>query len=359
MDSITQIALGTAIGGATAGKQTGNRALLWGGILGVVPDLDVFITPFFSEEQALTIHRGFSHSIVFTLLASPLFGWLIYRYLDKKSSTASLSRWMLLAFLVIATHILLDTFTNYGTQVFQPFSNYPAAFSSIFIIDPLYTLPLLVGITLAAFHKKLPKPGFSANKWGLIISTTYLALTLFAKAYVHNQFQEGLQKQDITYERLMTTPTPFNIFLWTGYADNGETIHAGLFSIFDSEAPSEFQKVDKNRHLIQDSFNSEAVQTAIWFSRGYYTVTKDPKTDRLIFHDLKFGRSDLWLTSSATYSWSYKFIQDANSGKIVGFERTDPSFSGNSELMSMFWERIKGNSYTNRTSKAMLERNNR
>lgn len=341
MDSLTQIALGSAVGGATAGKQVGNRALLWGGILGVVPDLDVFITPFVSEVQALAIHRGFSHSIVFTLLASPIFGWLIHRYTGKKVKEAGRNRWILLSLLVISTHILLDTFTNYGTQVFQPFSNYPAAFNSIFIIDPLYTLPMLAGIILAAFHKKLPRPGFNANKWGLIISTCYLALSLVAKGYVHYQFTQGLQKQEIAYERLMTTPTPFNILLWTGYADTGEEIRVGLFSLLDDSTPKKFHKVDKNRHLIEESMDRKAVQRALWFSRGWYSVSRDPETGRLIFHDLKFGRNDLWLTNQDSFSWNYKFVENEN-GKITGFTRAE-SFDRSDNLLSMFWERIKGN----------------
>ena len=44
MDSLTQVVLGAAVGEAALGKKIGNRAIVWGGIAGTIPDLDVLIT---------------------------------------------------------------------------------------------------------------------------------------------------------------------------------------------------------------------------------------------------------------------------------------------------------------------------
>ena len=52
--------------------------------------------------------------------------------------------------LTLLAHPVLDAFTVYGTQLLLPFSDYPAGLGSIFIIDPLFTVPLLAG--LAAYR---------------------------------------------------------------------------------------------------------------------------------------------------------------------------------------------------------------
>ena len=43
MDTVTQIGLGAAVGEAMLGRLVGRRALLWGGIFGLLPDLDVLV----------------------------------------------------------------------------------------------------------------------------------------------------------------------------------------------------------------------------------------------------------------------------------------------------------------------------
>ncbi len=77
MDSLTQIVLGAAVGEAALGKKIGNRAMIWGAIGGTIPDLDVMTNLFMGELQAMCAHRGFTHSIVFSLLAPMAFAWLL------------------------------------------------------------------------------------------------------------------------------------------------------------------------------------------------------------------------------------------------------------------------------------------
>src|SRR6056297_3249810 len=173
MDTVTQITLGAAVGEAVLGKKLGNKAPLWGAIFGVVPDLDVLVNPFVSEVQALAIHRGLSHSLFFSVVAAPLFGWLLYRYYQDRNSNVSWQDWSLLVFGAIITHIFVDACTSYGTQVLQPFSNYPLSLNSIFIIDPFYTLPLMAGILTALFLKRGVNRRW-ANWIGLGMSTLYL-----------------------------------------------------------------------------------------------------------------------------------------------------------------------------------------
>ena len=77
MDSLTQIVLGAAVGEAVLGKKVGNKAMLYGAIAGTIPDLDTFASAFTDTITAIEIHRGFTHSIVFSILFAPIFGWLL------------------------------------------------------------------------------------------------------------------------------------------------------------------------------------------------------------------------------------------------------------------------------------------
>ena len=82
MDSLTQIVLGAAVGEAVLGKKVGNKAALWGGIIATIPDLDVIPGNLIVESSIdqLLFHRGFSHSILFSVLFAFPFAWLIKKY---------------------------------------------------------------------------------------------------------------------------------------------------------------------------------------------------------------------------------------------------------------------------------------
>jgi len=85
MDSLTQIILGAAVGEAVLGKKVGNKAMLYGAIAGTIPDLDIFTSYFTDTITAISIHRGFTHSIVFAVLFAFIFGWIVSKYESYKN----------------------------------------------------------------------------------------------------------------------------------------------------------------------------------------------------------------------------------------------------------------------------------
>jgi inner membrane protein len=339
MDTITQITLGAAVGEALLGKKIGNKAALWGAAFGVLPDLDVLASPFVSEVQALAIHRGITHSIFFCIVAAPLFGWLLKRY---QKNDATWRDWSRLVFWVFLTHIFIDVCTSYGTQVFQPFSDYSLSFNSIFIIDPFYTLPLITGLAVALFLKRQSKNRRWANWLGIGISSVYLLLGFGIKHHVNGVFKYNFGQQQINPEQYMTTPSPLNIFLWTGYAEANDTLYAGLYSIFDDDNEIDFQPVPLNKELLQPYSNQLPVERLIWFSRGYYAAEKKP--EGLIVHDLRFGRSDLWLTdASVPFVWNYKLEFNSDSTTVTGFKQFEPSFDMRADMWDRLYNRVFGN----------------
>ncbi|MDX1617656.1 MAG: metal-dependent hydrolase, partial [Balneolaceae bacterium] len=270
MDTITQFTLGAAVGEAVLGRKAGNKAPLWGSLLGIVPDLDVLANPFLNEVQEIVAHRGISHSLLFCFAASPLIGWMLSRI--KWNREYGWGAWGWLVFWVILTHIFVDACTGYGTQVFQPFSNYPVSFNSIFIIDPFYTLPLMAGIVTALFFRRNSDRRKWANGLGLGISTFYLLLGFGIKGHVNLVFEQNFRDSGIEVERYMTTPAPLSEFLWTGYAESRDTVYAGLYSIFDDDGQIELVAVPQRTGLIDPYLDDLPVRRLLWFSNGYYTV---------------------------------------------------------------------------------------
>ena len=209
MDSLTQIALGSAISVAVMGRRTAVwKAALWGAVAGTLPDLDAFI----DQGDAIlnmTRHRAESHALLYLTLAAPLLAWGVSR-LHREATL--FRRWWLALWLALITHPLLDVMTVYGTQLLQPLSSHPFGVGSIFIIDPLYTVPLIVGVAVA-LHLKSSR-GLGWNMAGLVVSTLYLGASVVAQQQATHVASAALKAEGIDATGLLVTAAPFNILLW-------------------------------------------------------------------------------------------------------------------------------------------------
>jgi len=194
MDSVTQVALGAAVGEATLGRQVGRRAVLWGGICGLFPDLDI-LYPYADAVTAFTYHRGPSHSLFVLTALTPFFVWLIGK--SHPDARPFRRRWYLLVFLAFVTHILLDSLTVYGTQILWPIPTPPVMWSTIFIIDPTYSIPLFFGVLAAVMVSRRRGWGHRANTICLVLTTLYLMWSVGAKLYVSHVARKSLNQQGI------------------------------------------------------------------------------------------------------------------------------------------------------------------
>jgi inner membrane protein len=339
MDSITQITLGAAVGEAFAGKKTKYKAAAWGAFLGTLPDLDVLANPLLDNVSQLYFHRGLSHSVLFCLLASPLIGWAI----DKVHSKENLGwkTWSTLAFWVFITHIFIDLATTYGTQIFSPFTNRPFTLDSVFIIDPLFTIPVFFGLMTALLLKSRTNAGSMINKTGLVIGAAYLVWGWGIKSHVNAVFVDNFEHQYGYYHEMKTTPNGPSSFLWNAYIIKGDTIYQSVYSIFDEDKTVDFEPIPRNSHMIEPYVNDRGVETLLWFSRGYYTVQKE--NDKLVFYDLRFGRSDLWLTDrgDVPYVWRNEILFDQED-VAYSFNLSNPSFEARSAVFDRYWKRLWG-----------------
>ena len=245
MDSLSQIGLGAAVGVAAMGRRTAVwKAALWGAVAGTLPDLDVLIE-YGDPIRNMVLHRAETHALFWLTLFSLPLATAIARL---HGEWAQWRRWWLAIWLVLVTHPLLDAMTVYGTQLALPFSNHPFGVGSVFIIDPLYTLPLLVGGGWAlATHGSAR--GLAANVAGLVLSTAYLVWGVAAQQLVDRIARASLATQGIAAERVLVTPTAFNSLLWRVVAVAGEHYHEGFYSLLDAAPRVTFDRFDRGSAL--------------------------------------------------------------------------------------------------------------
>jgi len=279
MDSLTHIALGAAVGTAVLGRKVGPRAALWGAACGTLPDLDVLVSHG-DPVRDFTFHRTESHSLFWLTVASPALAWLIARL--QRSAGATFREWLPLVWLTLITHPLLDALTVYGTQLLLPFSDYPVGVGSVFIIDPLYTVPLVVGMAAALrLRSKDPARAARWNAAGLVASTLYLGWTVAAQSHVEAIVHRSLAASHIVDGRVLVTPTPFNSILWRVVVMDDDGYHEGYYSLLDDVASADFEFHLSQRSLLEPVRDAWNAQRLAWFSKGFYMVSEAAPEQRI------------------------------------------------------------------------------
>ncbi len=334
MDSLTQIVLGAAVGEAVLGKKVGNKAMLWGAIAGTIPDLDVLSKVFFDPVTANELHRGFSHSIFFSVLFAPVFGYLIHRLYKQKE--ASWKGWSWLMFWGLFTHPLLDAHTTWGTQLFWPLGN-KISYKNIFVVDPFYTIPFLIFLILAMTHKRGTAKRTHLNNWGLYISSAYMLLTLVLKMVTFPVFENSLKKQGIEYIELETKPTPLNAILWTANVQTEDAYFIGYYSLFDKSKDVQFLHFQKNHELLGDLQEHPLVLRLIKLSKGWYVIQK--KDGKLLFNDLRFGLMGV-NPGEANFVFRYELYFENNELKVREGEKEMGDIK---PLLGDLFDRVLGN----------------
>lgn len=284
MDSVTQAALGATIGGAVLGRRLGRKAIFIGAVLGTLPDLDVALD--YGDAVAnVTEHRGFSHSLFVLTGLATLLALLSARFAPAKG--ISLPHWWCFFALILITHPLLDSLTTYGTQLLWPLDLVPAAWPIIFIIDPLYTLPLLLTLGIALFSKRVRK----ACTWGLTITSVYLMMAAGTKLLVEQRLAPALAEQGLEEAPLLLQPTPFNIVLWRATVIDGDRYYESLISVFDGDRQPRLEPLVRNTELEEFALASQHGERLTWFAGSflrYETRLLDGK-ETLVATDIRLG----------------------------------------------------------------------
>lgn len=397
MDSLTQLVLGAAVGEAILGKKIGNKAIFWGAVAGTIPDLDVLANLFMSPLDALTFHRGLTHSLLYlTILSMPLgvmvhrlykypnhhivskIWWvlfftciaagvmystknifftsvsvlplLMYIYINffrKKLSVTledddtSVKDWVLLFFGALITHPILDCFTTYGTQILQPFSDFRVAFNNIAVADPMYTLPFALCLLIASFLQRTSRSRKLWNSAGLIWSCAYMLFTIGNKFVINRVFLDTLDEEALQYERFMTTPTILNNVLWSGIAETKDSFYFGLYSHMDKSKKFKLNSIPKTKDSILKTHEGYTLDKLRWFSDNYF-ILSETSTDTLDYFDLRFGTFRANAQSEDKFVFKFVLVKDDEKGLYLINQGESPKDANFAEAFSLLWQRIQG-----------------
>jgi inner membrane protein len=326
VDSVTQAVLGGAVSYAILGRRLGRRAAIYGAALGTLPDLDVLID-FGGPIENMTYHRGFSHSFLVQAVVAPALAWIVVR--PKQLSDSLFLRWWLAILLCFVTHSLADLFTVYGTQVLWPLSVHPFAYSLLFIIDPLYTLPLVIAFVVTLVGKRIHL-NVLINSLMLAVSTGYLIWSASVKVLIDDKAMEALNLRGISPTTYESTPAPFNTLLWRSVAIDGDYYYEIWTSIFDEVDQVQIQRYPRNLDLVKPVLDHPSVQRLQWFTKDQYKAWE--KGDQIFLSDLRMG-------VEGAYVFNFEVAKKEGEQTIIGsFERLEQRPQLN--RIEKVWQRI-------------------
>jgi len=283
VDSITQAALGGVVGELVLGKKIGWKGMAWGFLFGTLPDLDVLFSPWLEATERLRWHRGISHSLLMMVLASFVLAKPLSFLHRERGVSVRRAGWFV--FFVWSTHVLIDVFTVYGTQIFEPFSDVRVSTSNLFIIDFFFTLPLLgcifyrFGVGLLgmkrwfAWRREDDDIEKEAFEWPLFsrraavvaisLSCLYVLFSFIMKLWAVDQIKGHMRVEIPGAKLVAVAPTPLNTILWRGLIETDEAYFVTYWSPFDQE-PAEYDFLPKKQALAARFEGQELFENLKW-----------------------------------------------------------------------------------------------
>ncbi|MEO7257955.1 MAG: metal-dependent hydrolase [Luteimonas sp.] len=285
MDSITHLFLGGAIAAVIAPARHRRAALLAGAALNSLPDLDVFPLALFDDPVLrMTWHRGATHS----WLVLPLVAWAIWAFFRARGGRVAEAptRWWWAIFLCLMAHPLIDAFTVYGTQLFWPLPMRPLMWSSLFIIDPLFTLPWLLACVVAWIARER----IAAQRVlvaGIVLGVGYVGWSLLAKSLVEREAGRALAAMGLGDAPRFSVPMPFNTLLWRVVAMTPDGYVEGERSLVADHGPMAFRRHDSAVQALDAARDIPAVMRILWFNHHF--AKAEFRDGLLVVSDLRMG----------------------------------------------------------------------
>ena len=267
MDPVSQGAVGAAFAQSAAKKENIILIGFIGFLAGLAPDLDVLIRSEDDPILFLEYHRQFSHSLFFIPIGSFFVALFIFPFVR---GLMSLRMVYIASFLGYATHGLLDACTSYGTQLFWPFSDQRVTWNNISIVDPIFTVPIVILLAIAITKRKRI---FSFIAIGWI--TFYLSLGFIQYERTLSAAMDLANSRGHNAERMTLKPSFGNLILWksiyqheeTYYVDAIRTVHSSTWCSGES-----IEMFDYQYHLSsldKDSQQAKDIERFRWFSQDY------------------------------------------------------------------------------------------
>ena len=312
MDPISQGAFAATAAQSLSNKKQVAMACMLGFLSGLAPDLDVLITSDVDPLLSLEFHRQFTHSLVFIPIGALICATLFY-HLTPKRWRLTFRQTLIFCAAGFATHAFLDACTSYGTQLFWPFSDQRVSWSTISIIDPLFTLPVVVLILTSAILKK-PNYARCAFAWIAI----YLSIGLFQRERAETEGMALAESRGHNPVTVDAKPGFGNLLLWkTIYEfENRYYVDGFRMGVDIQTYPGEsIDKLNVTRDfpwLDPSSQQARDIERFSWFSEGFVAV--NPKNPNRVM-DMRYSM----LPNEIEALWMIDLDPNKGSDQHVGY----------------------------------------
>lgn len=286
MDPLTQGVLGASLSLSVSKKQHLVVAGVFGLLAGMAPDLDVFIRSERDPLLFLEFHRQFTHSLFFIPLGSFICALVLHRLIGKPQELSFKQSW-LYSTLGYSTHALLDSCTSYGTQLFWPLTNERYAWNTVSVIDPLFTLPILI-LLIVTLLKRNIRFARMAFLWALIYPTLGMVQRERAEAA---GWQLAKTRQHVPIQ-LEVKPSFANILVWKVIYETEGRYYVDAVRVGSSvkKYPGvSIEKLDVSRDfpwLDMHSQQAKDIERFSQFSKGF--LAKEPEEELRII-DVRYS----------------------------------------------------------------------
>ena len=237
----------------------------------------------------------------------------------------------------ILSHLFLDAFNAYGIGWFEPFSHLRFSFNSLFVVDPFFSVwSGIAAFVLLILHRQNRKRKQWA-RWGLIFSSLYFLYSLANKVNTDKNARYALLHQRIHFSDYLTTPAPFNNWLWFVVAKTDSGYFVGYRSVFDHGDSIDLRYFPRNDVLLKPMGERNDLVQLLRFADGYYTVGNSGSG--LEFNVLRFGQILGWEYPDSSFVFHYE-LQDEDANNLV-VQRG--RFAGwNRKTVGFYLKRIRG-----------------
>ena len=313
MDIVTQSLLGAALAQTVATKKEIKLATMIGLVAGILADADIFI--FSASDPLLTLdfHRHFTHSILFIPIGALIAAGILKLFLKDRIGFKRLYVFSLLGYSLSG---FIDACTSYGTYLFWPLYSEKIAFNIISIIDPVFTLGLLVSVLMVWF-----KAQTKYAVWGLVFCALYLSAGLFQHQRGINSAEQLIAERGHSAEKILVKPSFANILVWRQLyiADSRIYVDAVRLAwsakIYEGESVPLFDTERDKPAIKADSVLYNDIERFKRFSSGYIAISSQYDN---VLGDIRYSM----LPNSVDPIWGIKLnLSEQDKHASYGFYR--------------------------------------
>ena len=286
MDPVTQGIVATTAAQTCSKNNNLIIVSMIGFLAGLAPDIDIFIRSDTDPLLFLEYHRQFTHSLFFIPIGGLICSITFY-YIFANKFNFSFKETYIYSTIGYATHGIIDSFTTYGTQLLWPFTDERFAWNTVSVIDPLFTLPIIM-LCFWALIKNNKIYSFYAIIWMLVYQLAGFVQKDRAEDIIYEY--ANLKGHDIN--EIEAKPSFANIIVWKViYSDDSNYyVNAVKLGLSHKIYPGEMiKKLDIRRDfkwLEPSSQQAIDIERFRWFSNDYLGIAKH---DDNIIYDIRFS----------------------------------------------------------------------